>query len=47
MSVRTALYGLVLDGRRRPHRCTEGRDPEEDGQGQKVLIIKLHPEDFN
>ncbi len=20
---------------------------EEDGQGQKVLIIKLHPEDFN
>ena len=21
--------------------------PEEDGQGQKVLIIKLHPEDFN
>ncbi len=21
--------------------------PEEDGQGQKVLIIDLHPEDFN
>ncbi len=22
-------------------------NPEEDGQGQKVLIINLHPEDFN
>ncbi len=24
-----------------------GTRSEEDGQGQKVLIIKLHPEDFN